>query len=158
MLEPVGQSEPAEPAAGVGVRVVAARTGREERKLHVLEGGQPRNQAEALEDDPHACALIVGATRERSLDRAALPLDDAGVLPVEPGEQPEQGALAGPGRPHQHEEIARRDRDRDLAERERPGRTGERADQIHPGEQRRALAGRFLPKGGLVPRGVRRGE
>ena len=68
--------------------------------LDVLRHGHVREQRVVLEH-----GVDVPGVRRHPGDVAAAELDPPGVRPLEPGDQPEQGGLARPGRPEQGEEL-----------------------------------------------------
>src|SRR5262245_50085016 len=97
------------------VRVLA---GDRERQADVLADVQERDEVERLE---HEAGLVSPDARRLAIrepgEIVALEEDRPARRPVEPAEQLEEGALAGAGRAHEGDELARAHRQRDPAER-----------------------------------------
>src|SRR6266508_57627 len=94
------------PPAALG----AAEPAVDQRQADVADGRGPRQELEALEDEPdhlvaHQRQLVVG---EAGHGPPLEPQRAAG-RPVQPAEQPEQGRLPRPARPHDRQRVAGRD-------------------------------------------------
>ena len=86
------------------------------REGDVLLGGQGRDQVERLEHEPHGAGADPGAIAVRqaggigAVDPELGRRPVVGVRAVEQPEEVHQGALAGPGRPHDRDHLASLDR------------------------------------------------
>jgi hypothetical protein len=111
-------------ARGVIARALARH---ERRQQHVLGGGQRREEVEELEDEAEDLAAQPGQRPVvEVVIAAAVDLHAAAGRPVERAEDVEQGALAGPGRAHDGDELAvghRESTPRNAAPPPAPGRT-----------------------------------
>jgi acyl-CoA thioesterase-1 len=104
VVQPIAQPDLIQQLIGAGPRGLASQL---ERHLHVLPGGERRDELEGLEDKPDlggpdACPLVLGHDREV---RAVEP-HPAGRREIEPGEEAEQRSLAAAGRPYDGQEAA----------------------------------------------------
>src|SRR6185436_12900884 len=81
--------------------------GQQQRQLHVLLGGQRRQQVVQLEHESH---VLRSPSREPSAaersDLDAADVNTAAARCIEAADQIEQGRLAGARRPHQREKFA----------------------------------------------------
>src|SRR5688572_10674849 len=83
------------------------QSGQQERQFDVPFRGEDRHQVVELEDKSDVARAPFGEPAARQTIDALAAYDDfAGSGAVEPANQVEQGRLAGPGRPHQRDEIA----------------------------------------------------
>ena len=84
MAGALGQTDLAEELAGSDSQVAAAGTGGCQLRLHVLQGGERRNEVELLEDEPEGAQPQVGEIVVSQLcEVASLEEDAAAGRPVE---------------------------------------------------------------------------
>src|SRR5581483_1988008 len=99
----------------LGAREAAA----EQRQLHVLGRRQRRNQVMELEDEADGARAVARGVAQ-PLDPLAGDEDRAGVGPVERADQVQERALAAARGPRDRDELARLDREGDVAEGDDP--------------------------------------
>ena len=118
VVEPIAQPDPLQRLAGPLVPLGGGDPGVEQRQLDVLQRRGARQQVEVLEDEADR---LVAEVRQLVVGEAGdvLPLQQvaAGGGAVEAAEQVHQRRLARARGPHDGDELALRDLERDAAER-----------------------------------------
>ena len=116
-MQPVVQPDHAEGELHPLVAFLLGEPGEQQRQLHVLIGGEHRQQVQVLEHEPDVFRPPVGqlARSHRAHFRSGHPDAAAGGL-IQSGEQVEQGGLARPRRAHQRGKRSLGDVEREAGE------------------------------------------
>src|SRR2546426_12513395 len=125
------------------------------REDEVLEGGQPGQQALLLVDERNVAPNPAEAAAPPAMEASTFDPDLPLVRPELPVHQAKEGRLAGPAGSRYLDELARRDRERDLAEHGRPSEKLGNARQLDHGLNRDSAIGSVLVDGRHADRGPR---
>ena len=119
-----------------------AAGGRAQRERQVVEHREVGIERVLLKDEGD----VAGRRRCRGHVMAG-DGDSAGIGPLEPGDQPQGGGLAGPGRAEQHDELAVADRQAEIADRDDLAEPLGDPVEYHLSHGRHPRAARFSPRG-----------